>query len=573
MTAKEQKEAAKRFVEKWSGKGYEKGECQKFWRGLLRDVFGIADPDDWIDYEIKLATGYADAYISRTKVLIEQKSCSQGINNKQAFEQAMKYVGAMPDTMPVRYVVLCNFQEFWIFDKHAAELKPVKVRLSELPRKLSVLRFLTEVRQSISEVRNVSPVDEKAAQLVGKLYQMMLDSYVGDKDEHLYESLNQLCVRLVFCAYAEDSEVFPRQDQFVNYMRKFTAEQIRDRLKQLFRTLNTPDKERDPEDLPELLEFPYVGSKLFADENIRIPRFSEEMRTMLLDEMCADINWSEINPTIFGAVFESTLSTLIRRKNGMHYTSVKNIHRLINPLFLWGLERELDDIAAIPQIKKRNEMLRDFQKKLGRMKFLDPACGSGNFLTETYLSLRRLENRAIELLQDGQAEFDFGDVIQVTIDQFYGIEIDDFAVSVAKTALWIAESQMMLETEAILHRSIDFLPLKRYAHVVKANALRTNWNSLLPDGEHFDYIIGNPPFIGYSNQSESQKADMLATFVDGNGKPLPSSGKIDYVAGWYWRAAVLMLGTDTKCAFVSTNSIIQGDQVAPIGSRFLCGSA
>ena len=572
MTAKEQKEAAKRFAAKWAGKGYEKGECQKFWRGLLHDVFDVADPDDWLQYEIPVATGFVDAYIGRTKVLIEQKGFTHGLEDKAAMKQAMMYVGAMPDTMPVRYVVLSNFQEFWIYDKHAPEMTPVKVRLADLPKKLSVLRFLTEVSQKVEAVRDISAVDEKAGGLVGKLYKALMASYSGEVDERVLESLNMLCVRLVFCAYAEDSGVFPKQDQFVNYMRRYNAEAFRDRLRQLFRILNTDYPDRDPDDIPDLLEFPYVGSGLFDDPDIRIPRFTEETRELLLESMCADVNWAEINPTIFGAVFESTLSTVMRRKNGMHYTTVKNIHRVADPLCLWTLEHELDEIAAMPNVKARNVKLQEFQRRLGELLFLDPACGSGNFLTETYLSLRRLENRAIALRQQGQGEFDLGDVIRVHIDQFYGIEIDGFAVSVAQTALWIAESQMMLETERILHRKIDFLPLRRYAHIVKGNALRMDWNGLLEGNGRFNYIMGNPPFIGYSNQTPEQKEDMLALWRDEKGRPYKTAGKIDYVTGWYWKTASLMQGTEMRGAFVSTNSITQGEQVAavwkPLKERF-----
>lgn len=557
MTAKEQKKAAAEFAAKWLGRGYEKGECQKFWRGLLHDVFGIADPDDWLQYEIPVATGYVDAYISRTKVLIEQKGFEHGLADKAAMKQAMMYVGAMPDTMPVRYIVLSNFQEFWIYDKHAPEMKPVKVALKDLPKKLRLLSFLTELRQQVTIVRDVAAVDRKAGELVGRLYSALLKSYVGEVDDLTLESLNMLCVRLVFCAYAEDAGVFPKQDQFLNYMRRYDAESFRDRLAQFFRMLNTKEVDRDPEDIPDLLDFPYVGSGLFDDEHIRIPRFTEETRTLLLDCMCADLDWTEINPTIFGAVFESTLSTATRRKNGMHYTTVKNIHRVADPLFLWDLERELDGIAAVGNVKRRNESLLAFQKKLGSLKFLDPACGSGNFLTETYISLRRLENRAIRLRQQGQGEFDLGETICVTIDQFFGIEIDGFAVSVAQTALWIAESQMMIETEQILHRRIDFLPLKRYAHIVKGNALRMDWNALLADNEHFDYILGNPPFIGARNKSPEQAADIETVFA-----AWKNAGNLDYVTCWYKKAADLMRGTSTRCALVSTNSICQGESAA-----------
>ena len=341
---------------------------------------------------------------------------------------------------------------------------------------------------------------------------------------------------------------------------------LRDRLAQLFRLLNTEYADRDPEDIPDLLDFPYVGSGLFDDESIRIPRFTDETRALLLDCLCADLDWTEINPTIFGAVFESTLSTAMRRRNGMHYTTVRNIHRVADPLFLWDLEKEFDGISALGNVRRRNEALLAFQEKLGSLKFLDPACGSGNFLTETYISLRRLENRAIALRQRGQGELDLGETIRVTIDQFFGIEIDGFAVSVAQTALWIAESQMMAETEEILHRRIDFLPLRRYAHIVKANALRTDWNSLLKEGEHFDYILGNPPFVGKKEQSREQKQDLLATFVDIDGRPLKTAGKIDYVCAWYWKAAALAACCQhpVRCCFVSTNSICQGEQVAAV---------
>ena len=564
MTAKEQKKAAADFAAKWIGRGYEKGECQKFWRGLLHDVFGIVDPDDWVQYEVPVATGFVDAYISRTKVLIEQKGFEHGLADKAAMKQAMMYVGAMPDTMPVRYIVLCNFQEFWIYDKHAPEMTPVKVALTDLPKKLGVLSFFTEVERTVPMVRDVAAVDKKAGELVGRLYRALLKSYSGGVDERVLESLNMLCVRLVFCAYAEDAGVFPKHGQFVGFMRKYSAEQLRDALVQLFRMLNTDYPHRDPDDLPELLDFPYVGSGLFDDEHIRIPRFTEETRTLLLDCLCADLDWTEINPTIFGAVFESTLSTEMRRKNGMHYTTVKNIHRVADPLFLWKLEKELDEIAAVANIKKRNEQLVAFQKRLGRLRFLDPACGSGNFLTETYISLRRLENRAIALRQQGQGEFDLGDTICVTIDQFHGIEIDGFAVSVAQTALWIAESQMMMETEKILHRRIDFLPLKRYGHIVRGNALCMDWNALLDEGKHFDYILGNPPFVGASMMTEEQKAEAVEIF--GKGKRVNS---IDYVGAWYYKAAQIMQGTPTCAAFVSTNSITQGEQVAPFWGRLL----
>ncbi len=565
MTAKEERKAAAEFAAKWAGKGYEKGECQKYWRSLLHDVFGISDPDDWVQYELQVDTGFSkrfiDAYIPRTSVLIEQKGYTKDLTDKQVIEQALLYVGALPDTMPVRFVVLCNFQEFIILDKHAAKLTPVKVALKDLPKKLRLLSFLTETDAPVAVVKDVAAVDKKAGELVGRLYRALLASYTGDVDERLLASLNMLCVRLVFCAYAEDSGVFPKPGQFTDYMRRYDAEAFRDRLAQLFRILNTDYPDRDPDDIPALLDFPYVGSGLFDDEHIRIPRFTEETRSLLLDSMCAELDWTEINPTIFGAVFESTLSTVMRRKNGMHYTTVKNIHRVADPLFLEALEKELSEASSIGNLKKRGEALKAYQEKLGSLKFLDPACGSGNFLTETYLSLRRLENRAIMMRQQGQAELDLGDVIRVTIDQFYGIEVDGFAVSVAQAALWIAESQMMIETERILHRRFDYLPLRRYAHIVRGNALKMDWNSLLAEGERFDFILGNPPFIGARNKTREQAADIELIF-----KGWKNAGNLDYVTCWYKKCLDLAPRNECdpapQCAFVSSNSICQGESVA-----------
>ena len=255
----------------------------------------------------------------------------------------------------------------------------------------------------------------------------------------------------------------------------------------------------------------------------------------------------------------------------MHYTSIENIHKLIDPLFLDGLKAEFAEIEAIAVERTRKAKLETFQKKLAGLKFLDPACGSGNFLTETYISLRRLENQVIALLNRDQIVLDMGNPIQVSIGQFYGIELNDFAVTVAKTALWIAESQMMRETETVVHMTLDFLPLRSYANITEGNSLRLDWESVVPRWE-LNYIMGNPPFVGYSLQSKAQKDDILSIYVDEKGKPYKTAGKIDYVSGWYFKAAQLMQGTVIRTAFVSTNSITQGEQVAgvwkPLYDRF-----
>ena len=293
-----------------------------------------------------------------------------------------------------------------------------------------------------------------------------------------------LCVRLVFCFYAEDAGVFGRHLMFHDYLKQFEARRLRSALIELFKTLNTPLDERDPYLDEDLAAFPYVNGGLFADDTVEIPQFTEEIKTLILQNASADFDWSEISPTIFGAVFESTLNPETRRSGGMHYTSVENIHKVIDPLFLDELKAELEEIKEIKAVKTKNEKLEQFCVKLSKLKFLDPACGSGNFLTETYLSLRKLENEAIGIIHQDQIVMGlFSDPVRVKISQFYGIEINDFAVTVAKAALWIAESQMLKQTEEIVHQNIDFLPLTTNACIVEGNALRMDWNDVLANTE------------------------------------------------------------------------------------------
>ena len=364
-----------------------------------------------------------------------------------------------------------------------------------------------------------------------------MKQYKDASNERTLKSLNALCVRLVFCLYAEDAGIFGRHGMFHDYLRDRGMQNGRRALRDLFRVLDQRPEERDPylaDDDPELAAFPYVNGGLFSDEDIEIPPFNDEIFSLLLTQASEDFNWSDISPTIFGAVFESTLNPETRRKGGMHYTSIENIHKVIDPLFLNDLRSELDEIKQVSAAKTRQKRLTAFQDKLASLKFLDPACGSGNFLTETYLSLRKLENEALSMLLGGQITFDLENLspIKVSIKQFYGIEINDFAATVAKTALWIAESQMMKQTEDIVHMNLDFLPLKTYVNIVEGNALRIDWESVVPKAE-LNYIMGNPPFVGYTYQSVTQKADLQSVE--------PDIGKnIDYVAGWYFKAAQIL---------------------------------
>ena len=571
MTEAKQQAAAKAFAKYWEDKGYEKGESQKFWLALLRDVFGVAEPEKFITFEdqVKLdsSTGFIDGYIAETKVMIEQKGAGKDLNKPirqsdgsmlNPFQQAKKYITELPLSQHPRWVVTCNFQEFYVYDMEKPHGDPEKIKLKDLEKEYYRLSFLVD--KGNVHLQREMEISIKAGEVVGLLYDGLLKQYKNPEDPETLKHLNKLCVRLVFCLYAEDAGIFGKHLMFHDYMAQFAVKDMRKGLTQLFRVLNQKAEERDPylaDDDPLLAAFPYVNGGLFADEAVIIPPFTEALRDLLLRRASADFDWSEISPTIFGAVFESTLNPETRRSGGMHYTSIENIHKVIDPLFLNELKAELEEIKAVPVWKTKEKNLLAFQKKLASLEFLDPAAGSGNFLTESYLSLRRLENEVISELYRGQISMDaVTDPIQVSIGQFHGIEINDFAVTVAKTALWIAESQMMKETAEIVQLDMDFLPLKTNANIVEGNALRLDWESVV-DKTRLNYIMGNPPFVGYTYQTASQKEDLKA-LASGMGN------NIDYVAGWYFKAAKFVENVGIRVAFVSTNSITQGEQVVSV---------
>ena len=578
MTTAQQQQAARNFAAYWKDKGYEKGESQPFWLSLLRDVYGVEHPEQFIQFEEQVHldhTSFIDGTIPATHVLIEQKGLGKNLNKpiKQSdgalltpFEQAKRYILELPVSQHPRWVVTCNFSTFYVYDMERPRGEPEIIELANLEKEYYRLQFLVDAGNE--HLKREMEVSIAAGEIVGLLYDAFYKQYANPESEHSLKSLNKLCVRLVFCLYAEDAGIFGHHGMFHDYLKGFDTRGLRKGLVDLFRVLDTKLQDRDPylkDDNPELAAFPYVNGGLFSDENIEIPPFTDEIRNLLLEKASENFNWSEISPTIFGAVFESTLNPETRRSGGMHYTSIENIHKVIDPLFLDELKAELDEICANPVERTRTAKLRVFQRKLASLTFLDPACGSGNFLTETYLSLRRLENKILVKLSHGQVTMYSASEspIQVSISQFYGIEINDFAVTVAKTALWIAESQMMKETEKILLVPLEFLPLKTNAFIVEGNALRVDWESVVPKSK-LNYIMGNPPFVGYSLQSKEQKSDILSIYVDEKGKPYKTAGKIDYVAGWYYKAAKLMQNTPIRTAFVSTNSITQGEQVAGV---------
>ncbi len=572
MNDTQQKAAAKSFAAYWKGKGYEKGESQAFWLSLLRDVYGVEHPEQFIIFEEQVHldhTSFIDGTIPSTKVLIEQKGLGKDLKKpiKQSdgtlltpFQQAKRYITELPLSQHPRWVVTCNFEKFFVYDMERPSGEPEEILLENLEKEYYRLQFLVD--EGSEHLKREMEVSIAAGEIVGLLYDAFHKQYADPDSEQALKSLNVLCVRLVFCLYAEDAGIFGHHGMFHDYLAEFDARKMRRALTDLFKILDTPPEKRDPylkDDFPELAAFPYVNGGLFENENIEIPPFTDEIRELLLSKASDDFNWSEISPTIFGAVFESTLNPETRRSGGMHYTSIENIHKVIDPLFLDDLKKEFTEICEIAVERTKERKLKDFQKKLASLSFLDPACGSGNFLTETYLSLRRLENEVLQVLSHGQIAF--GDAnwnpIQVSLGQFYGIEINDFAVTVAKTALWIAESQMMKETEEIVLMHLEFLPLKSYTNIIEANALRINWGNVVPK-QKLNYIMGNPPFIGarLMEQGSIQKKEVQDIF--GNIKDVQD---LDYVTCWYKLAAQYIQNTNIQACFVSTNSICQGSQV------------
>lgn len=559
MTDVERRTAAAQFALDWKGRGDEKQETSLFWIALLQKVYGVEEPDKYIAFEVPVKldhTSFIDGYIGATRVLIEQKGRDIDLQKgyKQSdgsilnpFQQARRYAGYLPHDQNPRWIVVCNFQEFRIHDMNRPNDEPEVVMLADLEKEWHRLQFLVDTDSE--HIKKEMEISLQAGELVGVLYDALLKQYKDPGNPDTLKSLNKLCVRLVFCLYAEDAGLFGGKNMFHDYLERHRSEDRRT-LINLFRVLDQEMEQRDPYLDDDLAAFPYVNGGLFADENIEIPKLGDEVIDLILHRGSEDFDWSEISPTIFGAVFESTLNPETRRSGGMHYTSIPNIHKVIDPLFLDALRAEFEEIKAVPVDKTRKAKLEAFQRKLAGLKFLDPACGSGNFLTETYISLRRLENEVIALLNQDQIVLDMNNPIKVGIGQFYGIEINDFAVTVAKTALWIAESQMMKATENVVRMALDFLPLKSYANITEGNALQLDW-------PRTDYIMGNPPFVGARLMGAEQKEDINTIFPGWK-----NSGNLDYVSCWYKKAADLMVGTGTRAALVSTNSVTQGESVA-----------
>ncbi len=593
MTPTEQLKNVKDFVKRWNIDCKEDGNTAPFWLSLLRDVFGVDHPEEYVQFEDTVKheengnSLYVDAWIPSARILIEQKATSVALDKpykrhnktfKNVYEQAFEYDMTLPYSQRSRYIIACNFHEFWIYDMDMPEAirRPIKLDLTDMPKHFHQLDFLVDNKSNPTEVEETK-VSIKAGQLVGKLYDAFLAEYkkYGEPTDKILHDLNVICVRVVFLLYAEDSGLFAQPDMFCRYLESWRWENSQDALQKLFKVLDTKKENRSPFLDPKLATFPYVNGGLFR-EDCDIPPITEEIYNIILNDMGKQFDWSGVNGAVLGGCFESTLNPVKRRQNGQHFTTLNTLAKVINPLFLDGLNKELETLLAIPESEKymanRKELtlrydyknkLEAFQDKLANIRILDPAAGCSNFLVASYIGLRRLENKVIQELSCGMQFLDMENPIKVSIKQFYGIEINDFAVSVSKASLWIAEIKMMKETENIIRRNIEFFPLKEIANIHEGNALKINWENVVPK-DMLSYICSNPPYIGYSLQTKSQKDDIRAIYVDENGKPYKSAGKIDYVAGWFFKAAQYMKGTHIKTTFVSTNSVCQGEQVAAI---------
>lgn len=565
--ADEQQTRAAGFIQRWKEHGDEKQDTQRFWIDLLSSL-GVPNPIQQVEFERRTAGGgFIDALFPDARLLVEQKSRGVDLDKTEIrqgtpvtpVQQALRYANALPPSVRPSVICTCNFERFRLYDLEQHPLADhgpqAEFSLRELARNIKVLQRLFS--EDNSRIHLEQQLSENAGLLVARLHDALAAQYANPDEPQAHHALSILTVRIIFCLYAEDAGLFPN-GLFSKYVHESSPQRLRRDLVDLFRVLDTPSKQRDPYLEKPLSNFPYVNGGLFREE-ITIPAMTEQIQATLISA-ADEFDWRGISPVIFGSLMEETLSHDQRRAGGMHYTTVKNIHRLIDPLFLDNLKGELQDIETdknLGEIARRNRFEK-YQDKLASLQFLDPACGSGNFLTETFLQLRELENRAIAGRLHGQGYMEFGkkesgSLVKVKIDQMHGIEINDFAVCVARTALWIAEQQALDDTETIAGQTLPHLPLHDSGNIVCANSLRYDWNEILP-GSECSYVMGNPPFVGHQTKSKEQREDMELIW----GKGFKD---VDYVAAWFLKSAwYLQSNHDAAFAFVATNSISQGQQ-------------
>ena len=538
------------FSNRWKNSGNEKQEAQSFVRSMLA-VFGVADVIIDKGFENAVRIGGHDKYIDylwQGKIAIEMKS--KGKDLTVAFKQLQHYMEHLlnPDDVPDLWLV-CDFENIRLCRRSTNEIWNFKTK----DLRKHIKRFADIAGYETERIRNHQvEVNVKAAEKMAKLHDALKSNGYEGHDLEVY------LVRLLFCLFADDTGIFP-QGNFSRYLEdsKPDGSDLSERIGKLFEILNMPEETRSKRTLlsDDLKQFRYINGGLFASI-LPMAEFDAKMRQTLLD--CVDFDWNKISPAIFGAMFQGVMDKTERRELGAHYTSEENILKLINPLFLDELWKEFDRVKTDPTALDR------FHDKIARLKFLDPACGCGNFLIITYRELRELELEVLKMrINSNQLMLDIAPLLRVNVEQFYGIEYEDFPCQIAEVGMWLMDHQMNLRASEQFGTYYARLPLTQSATIVHGNALRIDWESIVPKNE-LSYILGNPPFVGYSNQSAQQKEDILSVYLDEKGKPFKNAGKNDYVAAWYYKASALMVGTQTRTAFVSTNSITQGEQVASV---------
>ncbi len=547
------KDRAIRFSREWEGESSEKAEARTFWDQFF-DVFGVSRRKiASFEKPVKRAddsTGYIDLLWKGT-ILVEHKSKGKSLD--KAYKQALDYFPGLAGYELPKYVLVSDFARFRLYDLETDSR--LEFELKDLYRNIKEFGFIAGYQKHV--FREQDPVNIRAAELMGKLHDRLKS--VG-YDGH---PLEVYLVRLLFCLFAEDTTIFER-DQFRDYIENKThgdGSDLAQHLMHLFYVLNTPPEKRLTNLDEDLNAFPYVNGKLF-DETLPPASFDRAMRDNLLE--CTGLDWGKISPAIFGSLFQSVMNPAERRNLGAHYTSEKNIMKVIKPLFLDGLWKEFETVK-----NNRNQLIR-FHEKIASLRFLDPACGCGNFLVISYRELRLLELGILRTLQKGQQLSDLQERLKLDVDRFYGIEIEEFPSQIAQVALWLMDHQMNMQFSEEFGQYFIRLPLRKSPNIVCANALRLDWQSLIDPipwdkkEARFDYIFGNPPFVGKSLMNAAQKADMERVFTGVHG-----AGVLDFVTAWYLKAAKYLTTphdpalalAQTRCAFVSTNSIAQGEQV------------
>lgn len=533
------KDRALAFSLEWAGTTNEEAEAKSFLEAFF-NVFGISRRKvSTFEHKIRKldqGDGYIDLLWKGT-ILVEMKS--RGKNLDRAYEQARNYLHGLKDFELPKYILVSDFEDFRLYDLE--ESKTVYFKIHELVKNVQHFGYLLGYQKK--EYKEQDPANIQAAELMGKLHDQLKEiGYTG-------HPLELYLVRILFCLFAEDTTIFNKQ-QFQDFLEQRTSEDGSDlaaRLQELFQVLNTPKESRFKNLDEQLAEFPYVNGKLY-EELLPMASFDSKMRQALLN--CCYMDWSKISPAIFGSMFQSVMNPKERRNLGAHYTSEKNILKLIKPLFL-------DDLwAEYESVKDNRSKLMEFHKKLSTLRFLDPACGCGNFLVITYRELRILELDILRQLFKNQLATSIESIIWLDVDMMYGIEYEEFPARIAEVAMWLIDHQMNLDISLEFGQYFVRLPLKKAAKIVNGDALEIDWNEVVCRNE-LSYIIGNPPFIGAKIMTQYQRNQVVRLF--GNR---PGTGTFDYVCAWYLKAALMIQGTEIEVAFVSTNSISQGEQVA-----------